>query len=307
MRIGLMCGAPGTTLGPQGSLDEFVAYAKRAEGLGFSTLWMAHIFGLDAIATLGLAGRETERIELGTAVVPTYPRHPVAMAQDAATAGAAARGRFTLGIGLSHKMVIEGNYGMSFERPARHMREYLSTLGPLLAGEVVKHKGEQYRMRAQLTVGDAQHVPILVAALGDRMLRLTGELADGTITWLCGPATLGEHIIPKLTSAAEQAGRKPPRIVCGLPTALVGSGEVASAKERVGKIFELYGGIPSYRAMLDREGAAGPADVAAVGDEATLRAQLRRYRDLGVTDFDAAVADMGEVSDRTLEFLASEI
>ena len=225
MRLGIMCGAPGGHMGPDSSLDDLIAYGKRVESLGFSTLWMAHIFGLDAIATLGHIGRETSRLELGTAVTPTYPRHPVTMAQDALTAGAAASGRFVLGVGLSHKVVIEGNFGMSFDQPARHMREYLSALGPLLAGKAIHHQGEQYTIHAQVNFRDAKPVPLLVAALGDRMLHLSGELADGTITWMCGPNTLAEHIIPKISDGAREAGRPAPRIVAGFPTLLVPAGE----------------------------------------------------------------------------------
>ncbi len=307
MRLGIMCGAPGTDQGPSASIQDYIDYAKKIEALGFSTLWMAHIFGLDAISVLGLAGRETSKLELGTAVVRSHGRHPIEMAQAAMTSSVAAQGRFTLGIGVAHKIVIEGNYGLSFDRPARHMREYLEILRPLLNGEVVKHKGEQYQVRAKITVPGAKPTPLLLAALGDRMLDLAGQVGDGTITWLCGPETLSKHIIPKISLAANKAGRPAPRIVCGLPTILVAKSQVASAKDQISKSFELYGTIPSYRAMLDREGVTGPADVAMVGDESDLRKKLNLYRDLGVTDFDAAIADMGESANRTLEFLASEL
>lgn len=307
MRLGIMCGAPGTAIGPNARVEEYIEYAKKVENLGFSTLWMAHIFGLDAIATLGLAGRETTKLELGTAVVRSHGRHPIEMAQAAMTSAVAAQGRFTLGIGVAHKFLIEGNYGLSFEQPARHLREYLEILRPLLDGEVVKHKGRQYQVRAQITVPNAAPVPLLLAALGDRMLQLAGQVGDGTITWLCGPATLSDHVIPKITTAANEANRPAPRIVCGLPTILVSKSQTVSARDQISKIFKLYGNIPSYRAMLDREGASGPADVAMVGDEKELRSQLKRYKDLGVTDFDAAIADMGESADRTLEFLANEL
>jgi 5,10-methylenetetrahydromethanopterin reductase len=298
MRIGIMAGTGADTI------DGLVAQAKRAEAAGFASMWMANIFGLDAITTLAMVGRETERIELGTAVVPTYPRHPVAIAQQALTAAAASGGRFVLGIGLSHRIVIEDMFGFSYDRPARHMREYLEVLAPLLRGEPAKFEGEHYRVNAGLEVAGAGNVPVLVAALGSAMLRLAGRLADGTITWMTGPRTLEEHIIPTIGAAAKRAGRSSPRVVAGLPVALVS--DVDAAREKMGQSFAIYGTLPSYRAMLDREGAAGPADVALVGDEASLRSQVERLRDIGVTDFDAAVAPVEDgAAERTLEFLSS--
>jgi 5,10-methylenetetrahydromethanopterin reductase len=299
MRIGTMAGA-----GDGSSLDQLVAQAQRAESAGFASFWMANIFAYDAITAQALIGRVTRRIELGTAVVPTYPRHPMAMAQEALTANAASGGRFTLGIGLSHRIVIEDMFGLDYSKPARHMREYLEVLTPLLRGEPVDYHGSQYRVKTGLAVPGAARVPLLVAALGPVLLGIAGRLADGTITWMTGARTLADHIVPAIGKAAREAGRPAPRVVAGLPIALVR--DAAAAREAVGKAFEIYGTLPSYRAMLDREGAAGPADVALVGDEATLRAQIARLRDAGVTDFDAAVAPVEAGSEkRTLEFLAS--
>lgn len=301
MRIGLM---HGTADRPSGGVDGVVEAAKQAEGLGFATFWMPNIFSFDAITALALAGRETERIELGTAVVPTYPRHPMALAQQALTAGAACGGRFTLGIGLSHKVVIEDMFGLSYAKPARHMREYLEVLTPLLRGEPVKFEGEQYRVQGGLQIPGGAPVPLVVAALGDVMLRLTGRLADGTITWMTGPKTLEDHIVPALRGATEKAGRVAPRVVAGLPIAL--THDAAAAREKMAELFALYGTLPSYRAMLDREGVEGPAGIALVGDEAELRKQIGRLREIGVTDFDAAITPVDEgASERTLAFLAS--
>jgi len=226
------------------------------------------------------------------------------LAQQALTTQAASGGRFILGIGLSHQVVIEGMFGMSFEKPARHMREYLEVLTPLLRGEPVDYKGGEYRVKANLAVPGAAPVPLLVAALGPVLLGLAGRLADGTITWMTGPRTLADHIAPALGKAARAAGRPEPRIVAGLPISLCR--DAAAAREAVAKTFEIYGMLPSYRAMLDREHAAGPADVALLGDEASLRTQIARLRDAGVTDFDAAVTPVEEGSEqRTIEFLAS--
>jgi F420-dependent oxidoreductase-like protein len=303
MRIGLMVGA---TEGPDGTLDGLVATAKRYEAAGFDNLWMANIFGLDAINALGIVGRETSRIALGTAVVPTYPRHPVAIAQQALTTQAAAKGRFSLGIGLSHKIVIENMLGFSYDRPALHMKEYLEVLGPLCRGEGVQYRGEQYKVAAQLQVPGATRVPILVAALGPVMLKLSGRLTDGTITWMTGPKTLAAHIIPTLREAAKEAGRPEPRVVAGFPVLL--TNKPAEAREKIGKALVIYGQLPSYRAMLDREGAAGPGDIALVGDEATLRREIARLRELGVTDFSAAITPVEEgAHERTVAMLASEL
>jgi F420-dependent oxidoreductase-like protein len=298
MRIGMMMS---TT---DGSLGGAVAQARGAEQSGFSTFWLPNIFGLDAITTAALIGQQVGRIELGTAVVPTYPRHPVALAQQALTTAAATGGRFALGIGLSHKIVIEDMFGLDYSKPARHMREYLEVLVPLLHGQPVEYRGDEYRVKASVSVPGAASVPLLVAALGPVMLGLAGRLADGTITWMTGPRTLGDHIAPLLGKAARAAGRPEPRIVAGLPITLCR--DAAAAREVMAKAFEIYGMLPSYRAMLDREGAAGPGDVALVGDEASLREQIGRLRDAGVTDFDAAVTPVEEGSvGRTLEFLAS--
>lgn len=294
----------GATEGPSSALDGLIEHAKKLESLGFDSLWMANIFGLDAIASLAMVGRETSRIELGTAVVPTYPRHPTVMAQLALTANAAAKGRFALGIGLSHKLVIEDMLGYSYEKPALHMREYLEILVPMLRGEQVTYEGEQLKAAAQIQVPGADTPALLVAALGPVMLKLAGTHTDGTITWMTGAKTLESHIGPRLRKAATEADRPEPRIVAGFPIILTQN--VDTARLAIGTALTIYGDLPSYRAMLDREGLAGPADLAMVGDEAELRRGLERLESAGVTDFNAAVMPVEEgATERTLEFLAS--
>ena len=301
MRIGIIVGATDGL-----DLDGLVAQAKEFESAGFASLWAANIFGLDAITSMAIIGRETQRIELGTAVVPTYPRHPTAIAQQALTTSAASNGRFALGIGLSHKIVIEDMLGFSYDKPARHMKEYLEVLGPLLRGEAVSHQGDEYKVNLGLQVPGAGPVPLLVAALGPVMLKLTGRMADGTITWVTGPKTLEDHIIPTLGKAAADAGRPTPRTVAGLP--IVITKDPASARETIGKLLAMYGQLPSYRAMLDREGVDGPGDIALVGDEAEVGTALDRMRDIGVTDFNAAIMPIEEgAGERTLEFLKSRL
>ena len=302
MRIGIMAGASG---GDDG-LDNLVASAQDLEARGFDTMWIANIFGIDAITAVAIIGRETETIGLGTAVVPTYPRHPTALAQQALTAQAACAGRFTLGIGLSHQLVIENMLGLSYTRRAKHMREYMAVLGPLLRGEPVKFEGEEYRVNLTLSVPGAKPVSTLLAALGDHMLRIAGQTADGTILWMTGPETIENHIGPKLGGAAKDAGRPEPRIVAGLPIVLTEN--VDSAREAIAKMLVMYGQLPSYRAMLDKEGATGPADVALVGNEKTLDTQIQRLRDVGVTDFCASIIPTEDgARERTLEYLTSKL
>lgn len=301
MRIGVMLGADGG----RGDLDAIVAAARQVEVAGLDNLWMANIFSFDAIGTLAIVGREVPRLGLGTAVTPTYPRHPTALAQQALTTAAATGNRFTLGIGLSHQVVIESMLGLSYDKPARHMREYLDVLMPLLAGEAVNYDGEQYSVHGlQLAIPGAERVPTVVAALGPVMLKLAGQLTDGTNTWMVGPKTMENHIVKRLAQAAESAGRPSPRVVGGVPIALTNDPDGARAK--IAETLVMYGQLPSYRAMLDREGVNGPADIAIVGDENALRGQIDRFRNAGVTDFNAAIMNVDDGAyDRTLEFLSS--
>ena len=296
MRIGIGIGEIG---GQPAGMSDLVAQAQRAERDGFHSGWFANIFGVDAITAAALVGRETTTIELGTAVVPTYPRHPFAMAQQALTAQAATNGRFVLGIGLSHQIVIETMLGMSFAKPFTHMREYLAVLAPLIRSGSVSYQGTEFRVSANLAVAGAAPCPILLAALAPRMLGLAGGEADGTITWMTGPKTLREHTIPRIAAAASAAGRRAPRVVAGLPIAV--TTDVAAARQLAGQLFEIYGSLPSYRAMLDREGAEGPAHVAIVGDEADVSGQLERLAEIGVTDFLAAPYPVGPDPRASLE------
>jgi F420-dependent oxidoreductase-like protein len=277
MRIGAMfdVGQP---------FDDVIAQVDGLHAAGLDSAWTSQIFGYDALTLLAVVGREVPEIELGTAVVPTYPRNPVMLAGQALTVQAATRGRLTLGIGLSHQVVIENVFGQSFERPARHMREYLSILMPLLMGEQVAFTGETLRAA---TFGpleiDAPAPPVLVAALGPTMLGLAARLASGTATWMTGPSTIESHIVPVIRKAAADAGRPEPRVAVGLPVCV--TADAAAARERAAELFAIYGGLPSYRAMLDREGAAGPADVAIVGTEDEVSAQVLRFAHVGATDF----------------------
>jgi 5,10-methylenetetrahydromethanopterin reductase len=303
MRIGLFAG---TTKDTSFGLSGLVAFAQDVEARGFDTLWLPNIFGMDGVGACAIAGWDTQRIELGTAVTPTYPRHPAALAQQALTTQLACDGRFTLGIGLSHQLVIEGMYGLSYDKPARHMTEYLQIIAPLLQVQAADFEGEQLTAKLALDIPDASSVPLLVAALGPAMLKLAGAHTDGTTTWMTGPKTIEQHIAPTINAAAAEAGRPAPRIVCGLPICLTDDPD--TAREEIAKTLEIYGMLPSYRAMLDREGVEGPAQLAIAGDEATLRAAIVRLRDAGVTDFNAAVMAVGGASvETTLDLLQSEL
>jgi 5,10-methylenetetrahydromethanopterin reductase len=298
MRIGIF---GGDTAGR--TIDQIVADARQAEADGYATFGLPQIFGLDAMGTLAIVGREIPRISLATEVVPTYSRHPATMAQQALTVQAASSGRFVLGIGLSHQMVIENMFGLSFDKPVRHMREYLAVLMPLLHERKVDFVGETLRTNMGLGVTDVPAPPVLVAALGAQMLKLAGTVADGTITWMTGPATLAGHTIPTITAAAEAAGRPAPQVLASLPVCV--TNDAAKARETAASTFQVYGFLPSYRAMLDREGAEGPGDVAIVGDEAEVGKQLGRLADSGVTEFSAAIFGNREDRDRTRALLQS--
>jgi 5,10-methylenetetrahydromethanopterin reductase len=300
IRVGVMSAQMMDPLLPVAGI---AADARAMEARGFASYWLPNVFNFDAITALALAGAATHRIELATAVVPTPSRQPIAMAQQALTAQAACGGRFTLGIGLSHQVVTEGMWGLSYSKPARQMREYLEALQPLLAGERADVDGEFYRVRTRVDVPDRRPVPVLVAAMGERMLRVAGRLADGTIPWLAGPRTLEGHIVPGIREAARAAGRPAPRIVSALPVALSRDG--AGARKVIHDFFALYSTVPSYRRMLEREGAASPAEVALVGDESALGRAIDRLAECGATDLVAVCVpvDPGAV-ERTLGFLA---
>jgi 5,10-methylenetetrahydromethanopterin reductase len=299
MRIGISQDEPA---GPQ-ALVRLRDQLQHAADDGFASAWVSNIFGLDALTALAVAGSQVPGIELGTAVVPTYPRHPAVLAQQALTTATALDGRLTLGIGLSHKIVIEDMYGYSFDRPARHMREYLSILLPLLDGEQVAFDGETMRAGIGLTTPRPARVPVLLAALGPQMLRLAGQRTDGTVLWMTGPATVRDYIVPTIRQAAEAAGRPSPRVVCLLPVCVTDDPD--GARARANRVFSIYGLLPSYRAMLDKEGAQEPGDIALTGDENAVAGQIGELAEAGVTDFVAAQFSRGDDAERTRALLKS--
>ena len=299
MRIGVSLSDPSGP-DPMTSLREQI---QRAADDGFGSAWMSNIFGLDALTALAVAGSGVPGIELGTAVVPTYPRHPAALAQQSLTAAVATGGRLTLGIGTPHKIVIEDMFGYEYRQPIRHMREYLAVLLPLLDRRPASFTGTTVRASIGLTTPGEGRVPVLLAALGTQMLGLAGQQADGTVLWMTGPATVRDHIVPTLAAAAAGAGRPSPRVVCILPVCV--TSDPAGARDRAARIFAIYGELPSYRAMLDREGASGPGDVAIVGDEDAVAGQIQALAEAGVTDFVAGEYERGGDAVRTRAFLRS--
>ena len=287
MRLGTMSNAING-----GTVDDIVEEARWAKQFGMHTFWSSQIFGHDALTALAIVGREVPGLELGTAVVPTYPRHPWVMAQQALTVQAAISaggrgGSLCLGIGLSHKIVVESMWGLSYDKPVRHLREYLSVLMPLLEGSPVQFQGEEYRTQGALNAVGSSRPSVVVAALGPQMLRISGAMADGTSTWCVGPKTLAELTIPTIRQAAADAGRPEPRIVCALPVSV--TDDVDASRKRAAQVFAVYDTLPSYKTMMDREGVDGPGGLAICGTEAEVRDQIAELRSIGVTDFNAGV------------------
>jgi F420-dependent oxidoreductase-like protein len=285
MRIGLFLDTGAAPL-------QVVEQITAAETDGFAHCYLSQIFGADALTIIAVAGQETTRIELGTAVVPVYIRHPFAFAQQALTTSAAANGRFVLGIGLSHHVVVENMWGMSYAKPAQYMREYLSVLLPLLNGQPAAFSGEHFRVNGGVTVPGARPPKVMIAALAPVMLKMAGEQTDGTILWMTGAKAIESHIAPKINKAAKDAGRPAPRVLCALPTAV--TDDAAAGRERVKQLFAIYGQLPNYQRVLQRGGAEGPADVAIVGNEKEVEQQLRDLASAGATDFAAAIFPVGD-------------
>jgi F420-dependent oxidoreductase-like protein len=253
-------------------------------------------WSLDAFLALSVAAQATERVELGTAVVPTYPFHPMAMARSALSLNAIAHGRLALGIGPSHQSVIESMYGLSYDHAADHTREYVMALHSAFSGDddIAEAHGQFFDYGSMFAVPDAPTPSLLIAALAPRMLRLAGEHADGTILWFADEEALATHVLPRITAAASAAGRPAPRIVSAIPFAVC---DEAEGRAQAAKVFATYEQIPTYQRILARGAGGHPADVVLVGSVAQLAERLARWQELGVTDVIAAPFPVGE--DRT--------
>lgn len=276
-------------------VDEIVMLEKR----GFKSYWTPQTGSFDALTMLALAGQQTSTIELGTAVVPSYPRHPATLAQQAATTNALAGGRLVLGVGPSHKPGIENGYGLKYDRPALHMREYVTILKALATDGRVDFQGKMYHVRSGVMVPDAKPFTVVMSALAPLMLKAAGEVADGTVTWMVGPKTIETNTSPRIRKAAADAGRPEPRIVVGIPVCVHDKREEAIA--RAVQIFGGYSRLPNYRRQLDAEGLNEAGEIAVVGNEKEVEQQLKAYMDAGGTEIIATVFPAGESGGASFE------
>lgn len=286
-------------------VDATVRQLAELRDEGFRRVWMAQLpYDPDLMTILAVALHEVDTIEVGTGVVPIQVQHPTQLAQRALTLNAIAGGRFTLGLGLSHRMVTEQMWGISYDKPLRRMREYLDGLLPLLAGQAADAVGETVTTRGSLQIPSAPAPDVYLAALGPQMLRLAGRRTGGTLTWMTGPKTLAEHVSPTLREAAAEAGRPAGSVRVGASLPISVTDDVDAARRQAAQEFAIYGQLPSYRAMLDREGYAGPEDAAIIGDEKTVSDRLDELSAAGVDEFAAVVFDSSpEVRERTRALL----
>mgnify|MGYP001423586340 FL=1 len=287
--------------GSSRSVSELTEQVQKAADLGYATFWTPQIFNLDALTALAVVSSKVSDIRLGTSVVPTYPRHPMMLAQQALTVNQVSGGRLDLGIGLSHKPVVEGMWGMSFDGPVGHMRDYLTILMALLHEGAISHGGKHLTSRGGIDV-PADPPPVLVAALGPQMLKLVGKTADGTATWMTGPKTIQDHVVPVINDAAESENRPRPQVVAAIPVCIHTDKEVAV--EHAKRDFGFYGDLPSYRAMLDREGLENSWDIALTGSFEQVAEGMQEYVDAGATQVVAAVYGPDESREETVSRLA---
>jgi F420-dependent oxidoreductase-like protein len=312
MRIGVMTGPEKGRY--RHKVEQLIADAQAAEREGFTSIWVPQIPGdFDAFTAITLMGHATERIELGTAVMPIQTRHPIAMAQEVLSVQAVCEGRFTVGLGTSHHWVIEGMLGLSYDRPAHQMRSYLEVLNAALGTPgSVDVENDEYRVHSPMDVTDVAPNRVLLAALGPVMLRIAGEHASGTILWLADERAIAEHVVPRITKAAAGAGRPAPRVIAGVPVALCAKDDVDDARARANRVLGHAEFCPNYQQLLDRGDATDVGDILAAGDESAVVGRLRAFRDAGVTDLAVRVLALGpdraarlESRDRTQAFLAS--
>jgi 5,10-methylenetetrahydromethanopterin reductase len=276
VRIGYGAGTALTTV------EQVRDEAVWASDAGFESFWVSQVFGVDPIVALAAVGAAVPNLaELGTSVVPLTGRHPLALAAQARTAQSALAGRFTLGVGTSHQMVAEGFFGESYDRPFSRAAEFLDALAPLLEGRAADVAGAEVFAKGWLTI-DCEPCPILLAALGPRMLRLAGRVTAGTSVGSCGPRTIADHIAPIINDAAERADRPPPRIVALVSVCVTDDPDGVRADGR--EQSRLYDSFPSYRQALDREGVESGADLTLAGSIDDIVEGLDRYADAGATD-----------------------
>lgn len=313
MRLGVMLGAERGRYATK--VERLEADARAAEEAGFASMWIPQVpDDFDALTAATLAAKVTERIEIATAVVPVQPRHPIALAQQALSVQAVAEGRLSLGLGVSHHWVIDEMFGLPYETPVAELRDHLDVLVPALndGPGVVSVDDDRFQVRYPLDITDVAPTPLLLAALGPAMLRLAGERTDGTILWMADERAIGDHIAPTITGAAEGAGRKPPRVVAGVPVCLCAPDEVDEAVDRTNRLLSEAEVSPNYQKLLDRGDARQIGDLLAAGTEEMIERRLRSFAAAGATDVSIRVVPIGPDRDaklassrRTREYLAS--
>ena len=313
MRVGRMLGTERDR--PFGErLQAWIEDARAGDDAGLTSIWVPQIPGyLDALTAIAFMGTVTERIELATSVVPIQTRHPIALAQQVLTTQAACGGRVTLGIGPSHHWIIDDQLGLPYDRPAHLVRNYLEVLNVALAGPgTVDVENDVYRVHSPISVTDIVPTPVLLAALAPVMLGIAGEHTAGTILWMADERAIADHIVPRITKAATEAGRPAPRIVAGVPVVVCAQSEIDGARETASEVLGHAAFSPNYERLLEYGDAADVGDVMATGDESAIVGRLTRFRDAGVTDLAARVVPLGadpaarlESRQRTLTFLDS--
>jgi 5,10-methylenetetrahydromethanopterin reductase len=287
--------------GGRSPVDRYADYLRQVRDEGFTRLWTAQLpHEPDLLTTMAVATREVEDIEVATGVLPIQVQHPMQLAQRALTVSLISGGRLTLGLGLSHKVVSEHTWGISFDRPVRRMSEFLDGLLPLLAGDKADAIGEFTTARGELRIPGAPTPPVYIAALGPQMLKLAGRRTAGTVTWMTGPRTVSEHVRPALREAA---GDRAVEVITALPICV--TDDAAAARAQAASEYAIYGKLPSYRAMLDREGWAGPEDAALIGSESEVAERIEELRAAGVDEFVGATFGSSEQRARSRALLLS--
>jgi F420-dependent oxidoreductase-like protein len=303
VRLGVMIGAERGDSARK--VSRMLADIEWAESAGMDTAWIPQVPNdFDALLAVALMGTRTTRIELGTAVVPLQAQHPIALARQALSTQAATGGRLALGVGPSHHWIIQDMLGLPYERPAAYTRDYLEVLNTALAGPgPVDVENDTFTVHNPLDLAPVAPLPVLVAALGPVMLALAGEHADGTVLWMADERNVAEHVVPRITKAADNAGRPAPRIVAGIPVCLCAPSEVDTARERANRILGEAEVSPNYQRLLDHGDARDVGDLCAAGDEEAILARMRRFADAGVTDLSVRLLPIGDNRD---ELVASK-
>lgn len=286
-------------------VDRMLKDVEWAEAAGLDTVWVPQIpTDFDALTAVALMGTRTSRIEIGTAVVPLQAQHPVHLVRQALSTHAALGGRLALGVGPSHHWIVQDMLGLPYDKPAKFTRDYLEVLGAIkdLPG-TIDVENDTFTVHNPLDIAPVAPMPVLVAALGPVMLKIAGERADGTVLWMADERAIGEHIAPRITKAAADAGRPSPRIIAGVPVCLCAPSEVDVARERANRILAEAEISPNYQRLLEHGESKDIGDMAIVGDEDAILAGFRRYEEAGVTDLSMRLLPIGNTRD---ELVASK-